>query len=1099
MSFDNNDASLPEEYFNKQHSYKDLFGTNTSLQQHWKSFFTSFSNLGVDEIMNRSNDMMRFLKENGVTYNIYGDPSGLNRPWNLDIVPYLISKEEWLTIEAGLVQRANLFDLILKDVYGDQCLIKEGILPMEIIYNHRGFLRECCGIKLPGKHNLVIYAADIARTNNGKIWILNDRTQAPSGSGYSLENRLAMARIVPELFNGLKVRRLSPYYNAMRNALTAMSPHQKIQPRIVILTPGPSNETYFEHSFLSSHLGFTLVQGDDLMVKDNYVWLKTLGGLEKVDVIVRRVDDEYCDPLELKEDSQLGVPGLLQAVRSGNVSIANPLGSSVVENPGLLPFLPAIAKRLLSEDLKLPTIASWWCGQSNELQYVLDHLSSLVIKRIYRESNNRTSVDATLLTIDELTDLRQKIIAQPHLYVGQEKVDFSSTPAMVNGRLELTHALFRSFAVSDNGSYTVMEGGLTRTSIDKNNIIISNQLGGFSKDTWILSGDESSTLSIKKEQEYVHAQSHATKSDILPSRTAENLFWVGRYTERVLGNARFQRTVMQFVEEANKAFIDDDLNLKQSLLRSLTLHTHTYPGFTGTGSEKKMLDPWKELGDILFDNNRAGSLSNNISSFSRAVHTVRDHWSTDTWRVLREMEEAWQSASAATHKGHYKMLNAVDSLITSMMAFVSLNRESISREQGWNLLDAGRKIEQSLHIISMLRSTLVNKRDDHVEFILQEAVLKSNESLVNYRFKYRAHLQLPLVLDLLLLDPNNPRSLVYQVERLKAYISGLPKINAGHSLAEHERLALEAFTMIKLADKDGLSIADKHTYRYKKLDEFLNKMNNLLHNISNVISKTYLNTHKHNNSYSGKVIFIMQYQITHTTEYEYHQSVSLCHNVAKLILRDTANQLCKKTVVKITPHPDITFEYTDFFGNAVIYFAIQQEHKHLKVTVFSQVEKKPATTATLNFYKGTPWEEIKLLVLEPGDDNFDARQFIPETDITKPNEAILKYAQNSFTPNRSMFDAASELMQRICHDFEFKPGFTTVATPLEVVMKERKGVCQDFAHFAIACIRSLGLPVRYVSGYLETMAPSRQRKTDGRRCFTCLVFSFHSKHWLDRF
>lgn len=828
-----------EEYFNNSYSNNDLFGFNPGLEQNWKTFFTSFSNLGNEEIMNRSQDMMRFLKKNGVTYNIYGDPSGLNRPWNLDIVPFLVSKEEWVLIEAGLIQRANLFDLILKDVYGEQRLIKEGVMPMEIIYNHRGFLRECCGINLPGKHNLVIYAADIARTNNGKIWVLNDRTQAPSGSGYALENRLAMARIVPELFNGLKVRRLSPYYNAMRNALTEMSPQQKEQPRIVILTPGPSNETYFEHSFLSSHLGFTLVQGDDLMVKDNYAWLKTLGGLEKVDVIVRRVDDEYCDPLELKEDSQLGVPGLLQAVRSGNVSIANPLGSSVVENPGLMPFLPAIARKLLSEELKLPTIASWWCGQPKEMQYVLDHLPTLVVKRIFRESSNRTSVDATLLTSEELSDLRLKIIAQPHLYVGQEKVDFSNTPAMVNGKLEPCHALLRCFAVSDNGNYTAMEGGLTRTSLDKNNMVISNQLGGFSKDTWILSGDETSTLGIKKEQEYVHAQKHNTKSDILPSRTAENLFWVGRYTERVLGNARFQRTVMQFVEEANKAFIDDDLNLKQSLLRALTLYTHTYPGFTGTGIEKKLLEPWKELGDILFDSNRAGSLSCNIASFSRAVYAVRDHWSTDTWRVLREMEEAWQNAAAAKHKGHYKMLNAVDSLITSMMAFVSLNRESISREQGWNLLDAGRKIEQSLLIISMLRSTLVSRGEGQVEYILQEAVLKSNESLVNYRFKYRAHLQLPFVLDLLLLDPNNPRSLVYQVERLKAYLSGLPKINVGHALAEHERLALEAFTMIKLADKDILAIADRHTNRYKKLDEFLTKMNMLLHNISNVVSKTY--------------------------------------------------------------------------------------------------------------------------------------------------------------------------------------------------------------------------------------------------------------------
>lgn len=831
--------SYLEQFIDGQHSYDDLFRGNNNLQHYWTTFFNSFKQLGQEEIINRNQDMMRFLKENGVTYNIYDDPSGMNRPWNLDVIPYMISREEWETIESELVQRATLFDLVLKDVYGDRRLLREGILPMEIIYNHPGFLRECCGIKLPGKHNLIVYSADMAISINGKIWILNDRTQAPSGSGYTLENRIAMARIVPELFNNLRVRRLSPFYTALRNALTEIAPHRQQQPRIVILTPGQNNETYFEHSFLSSHLGFTLVQGDDLMVKDNFVWLKSLGGLEKVDVILRRVDDVFCDPLELKEDSQLGVPGLLQAVRAGNVSIANPLGSSVVENPGLIPFLPSIAKYFLGEELKLPTIASWWCGQPKELQYVLDHLSSLVVKRIYRESNNRTSVDATSLGKEQMRQLKERIKAQPHLYVGQEKVDFSSTPAWVNGKLQPCNALFRSFVVSDDTSYTVMEGGLTRTSVDKNNIIISNQLGGFSKDTWVISGEESSSFSIKKEQEYVQEQSRSGMHEFIPSRTAENLFWVGRYAERVLGNARFQRTVMQFVEEANKAFIDNDFNLKKCLLRSLTAYTHTYPGFAGENSNTLVQDPWKELTDLLFDEHRIGSLSYNLTSFYRSVHAVRDHWSTDTWRVIREMDEAWNTAASAKQTSHYKLISAVDNLITSIMAFISLNRESISREQGWNLLDAGRKTEQSLLLVSLLRSTLVNKEDDQVEYIMQEAVLKSMEGLVNYRFKYRVHLKMPLVLDLMLLDPNNPRSLVYQVERLKAYLSGLPKNNGGHALAEHERLALEAFTMIKLAGKDDLAVIDPKTNQYRKLDAFLTNMNMLLHNMYNVVSKTY--------------------------------------------------------------------------------------------------------------------------------------------------------------------------------------------------------------------------------------------------------------------
>ncbi|ULQ51925.1 circularly permuted type 2 ATP-grasp protein [Flavihumibacter fluvii] len=809
------------------------------LQQEWNTFFDSFSQLGHEEIANRSQDIMRFLKENGVTYQMYNDPGGLNRTWNLDIVPFIVDANEWRLIEAGLQQRATLFNLILEDIYGQQRLIKDGILPMEIVYNHNGFLRECCGIRQAGHHQLVIYSADMARSKDGQIWILNDRTQAPSGSGYAWENRMAMARIVPELFNNLKVKRLSPFFHSMRQALTKIAPYTATKPRIVILTPGPSNETYFEHSFLSSHLGFTMVQGDDLMVKDNFVWLKTLGGLEKVDVIMRRVDDVYCDPLELKEDSLLGIPGLLQAVRNGHVSIANPLGSSVIENPGLIPFLPAIAQYFLNEPLKLPTIASWWCGQQQALDYVLDNLSSLVIKRIFRESDKRTSVDATQLDHAALQELKVRIKAQPALYVGQEKVDFSASPSWVNENLESSHALFRGFAVSENGGYTIMNGGLTRTSLDKDNIIISNQLGGFSKDTWILSDEENSVLQIKKDEDHLYDLPVDDKSDYLPSRTGENLFWAGRYAERVLGNARFLRTVLQVVEEANKAFIDNDLNLKASLLTAVTAFTNSYPGFTGKEGRKKMEQPWKELEEVLFDEHRVGGLSHNMAYFLRSLEAIRDHWSGDTWRVIKEMEENWQRAKQLQHKGHYKIHSALDGVITSMMAFVSLNRETISRDRGWVLLDCGRKMEQSMLLIAMFRATLIQKNDEAVEYLLQEAVLNSTESMVNYRFKYKAHLKLPLVLDLLIFDPNNPRSLFYQVEKMKTYLSTLPRINNSQGLSDHERLVLEVFTRINSSGKDELAQVNEKTQTYKNLDNFLTEINGLLYTMYNVVSSTY--------------------------------------------------------------------------------------------------------------------------------------------------------------------------------------------------------------------------------------------------------------------
>ncbi len=825
-----------QHYFSTDYSYDELLGEDGNLRPHWAAFFQSFTELGNPEIQNRHKDVLRMLKENGVTYNIYGDPSGLNRPWKLDLIPFLVTKTEWTMIEAGLTQRAVLLDLLLKDIYGERKLIKNGLLPMDLIYNHAGFIRQCAGIALPGKHNLILYSADMARSPDGKIWIVNDRTQAPSGSGYALENRMAMTRVIPEVFNGLKVRQLSSYFNALRNGLNEIAPQQKQNPRIVILTPGPGNETYFEHSYLSSHLGYTLVQGNDLMVKDNFVWLKTLGGLERVDVILRRVDDVYCDPLELKEDSQLGIPGLLQAVRSGNVSIANPLGSSVLENPGLMPFLQSLSRYFFNEDLIMPTIASWWCGQNKEMNYVLENIQSLVIKRIYRDSMGSSSIDGASLSAQQLSELKQQIKSHPSLYVGQEKVDFSFTPSLVNGKIEPRKVLFRSFLVSNNESYTAMSGGLSRTSADVGNFLISNQLGGISKDTWIISPEPGRKLNANKEQ--IAVEITATNG-MIPSHVAENLFWVGRYIERVLGNARFQRTVMQFVAAGNKLLADDDIQTEKNLLAALTLYTCTYPGFIGDDGAKKLINPWEELKDILFNEKRNGSLKYNFLLFSKSVYAVREHWSTDTWRVLREMEEQIELVEDATGSSHLKMLNTSDSLITSMVAFIGLNRESISRDQGWMMLDTGRKIEQSLLLISMLRSTLVNKFDDEVEYNLQETVLISNESLVNYRYKYRAPIQLPLVLDLMLFDANNPRSLTYQLDRLKAYLFNLPKTNNDNTTSEHDRLITEAYNLLKHADKDQLSLMYNDKSQYINLDNFLSKMYALLSAIPNVISKTY--------------------------------------------------------------------------------------------------------------------------------------------------------------------------------------------------------------------------------------------------------------------
>ena len=838
--------SFLEQYIPTLSSYNELFNPDNTIRPEWQTFFSSLHQLGYSELQTRNEDILRLLKENGVAYNIYNRPSGLNRPWELDPIPQIVTAAEWDVVNSGLVQRATLLDLLLKDIYGAQRLIRDGIIPQEVIYMHPGFLRTCVNIELTGLNHLVLYAADMARGMDGRLWVISDRTQAPSGAGYALENRFAMSSVLPELFHGLNLKRISPYFDTLQAALSGIASHNTDNPRIVILTPGPENETYFEHSYLAAYLGLTLVQGNDLMVKDNYVWLKTIDGLEKVDVILRRVDDVYCDPLELKSDSLLGVPGLVQAVRKKNVSIANPLGSSIVENAGLVPFLPSICKYFLSTELILPSIATWWCGQPREMNYVIEHINSLVIRKIFRNAGGGMSTtDGAALSKMETETLVRDIKENPGLYVGQEKVHFASAPSWLNDKIVAGHSLFRGFLVGHNNSYVAMPGGLTRTNTGDNTIIISNQQGGISKDTWVLSADDEQEKPVMLQ---LHAEPVNKKilKRSLPSHTAENLFWVGRYTERVIHNARLQRTVMQHILQSNKNTSADTAS-EVILLQALTQCTYSYPGFLDTDHpdlvQEKLENPWPELTDVLYNETRSGSLGQNIALLKQAVYSTRNFWSTDTWRVLRQMEDDWQKAKADRHADHLKMITTIDVLNTSMFAFLGMNRESVRREQGWNIMDMGRKLEQSLFLITLIQSVFQKKQDDPVQHDLLESTMLAGQSLITYRYTYRDHLQLPMALELLMLDINYPKSLAYLVEKIKRYISLLPNDTVEVAHGNTQRHIHEAELLLKITDIMELSKPDPQNDKYTLLQQFLEKLYFLLAETSTLVSKTYF---KHN-------------------------------------------------------------------------------------------------------------------------------------------------------------------------------------------------------------------------------------------------------------
>lgn len=815
--------------------YDEMYANEIKALPYWERFMAALDKMGTENLELRRREAQRLLRENGVTYNVYGDSQNLTRPWRLDPVPLLISSEEWVVIESGLKERAELLDLILKDIYGKQTLLKKGLLPAELVFGHEGFLHPCVGALQKQKHHLTIYSANLARGPNGRMWILDDRAQAPSGSGYALENRTVMTRVLPDIFRQTQVHRLSGFFKYLHKGLVDIAPHKKDDPRIVILTPGPLNETYFEHAYLAAHLGYTLVQGGDLTVRDGKVWLKSLAGLQPVDVILRRVDDSFCDPLELRNESKLGVAGLLEAVRRGNVAIANPLGSSVLENPALMAFLPRLARYFLNDDLKLPSIATWWCGQARERDFVLQNIDSLVIKPINRGMGNH-AVFGGILSNKEKDYLRSQIIAKPHNFIGQEQVSFSTLPAFIDHKIEPRNAVLRSFVVAGNEGYDVMPGGLTRVARQKDNFIVSNQAGGISKDTWVLAAEPDQPVSLwtqPKRNQLIDAD-----TDALTSRAADNLFWVGRHLERTEAVTRLLRVILIKFREVFEFKEPHDEACLHVLLRTLTQVTGTYPGFIKC-DEKFIKAPETELISLVKDGFRRGSLTANIQAFFQAAFSIRDLWSQDTWRSVDNIQRRWQQRTSNVDLGIEQLPLHLDDLLTGIVAFTGLTSESMTREAAWLMLDSGRRLERALALISLLRSTLALRHEDVLQNQVLESVLVATDSLTIYQRRYRSYIQLPLVLELLLLDEAHPRSIAFQLNQLSVHISALPKSKKKSQITAEERAILKAYTDLKLSNVLELTQVNEDDGVYQQFEELLANTTDLLWRLSELIAEAY--------------------------------------------------------------------------------------------------------------------------------------------------------------------------------------------------------------------------------------------------------------------
>lgn len=720
--------------------YDEMSDVGGAPREHWRGLLDRLDSLDSADARCRIELSRRLIVDNGVTYNVYADPKGADRPWDLDPLPLVIAPQEWRQIEAGIMQRADLLNRVLEDLYGPQRLLMEGLAPAELAFGHPNFLWPCHGAVPRGGRWLHIYAVDLARAPDGRWWVLADRTQAPSGAGYALENREILEQVLPEAYRDLGVRRVRDVFAELRGGVLGTVDEEV--PLAVILTPGPYNETYFEHAYLSRQLGWPLVEGHDLTVRDTTVFLKTLGGLRRVHAILRRLDDDFCDPLELRSDSALGIPGLLGAVRAGRVAVANALGSGVLESAGWLGFLPGIGERLLGEPLQLPSVATWWCGEQPALAYVIDNLERLVIKPVY--PNQRFEpVFARELGDMERARLIARLKARPYAYVAQEYIALSqapmwrSSPALEFNRRALT---IRVYAIASEHGYRVMPGGLARVAHEGAIDVVSAQRGGGSKDIWVLAD----SVTRENDPSSPTQRSATAQHDEIPSRLVENLYWLGRYAVRCGDKARVLRSTIGVRVDA--AAFSHALAIVRA---QRAIGADTDPA-TALHDE---LDPFGLVADV--------------RRLAWSAAQVRGRLSERYWRTVVGLQRQLQEVCASNEDPR----EALERLLVSLAALRGFAAEDMARDEGWLLMRLGRRIER-LHFMATLLARQLESpaaaRPRELEWLLDVC-----DSMIAYRSRYSAAPQLGSVLRLLLRDAMHPSSVRFQARGASADLAAL--------------------------------------------------------------------------------------------------------------------------------------------------------------------------------------------------------------------------------------------------------------------------------------------------------------------------------------
>jgi uncharacterized circularly permuted ATP-grasp superfamily protein/uncharacterized alpha-E superfamily protein len=826
--------------------FDELAAPDGTPRRGWASLLGALDRFVDTDLGHAQREVARLLEDDNVTYtpspasarsvvDAPVDPAVVAhltepRPWRLDPVPLVLDDRDWAGLEAGVVQRAELLDAVLADLYGPRRLLASGDIPPAAVLDHAEYLRPVVGTEALANQRLFLLAADLGRDAAGGWKVMADRTQAPSGAGYAMQNRRVVSRVMPEIYHAANLHRLTPFFQAMRTALVEAAPPTVEDPRVVVLSPGPHSETAFDQAFMASLLGFPLLEGSDLTVRDGRVWLRGLSKLEQVDVVLRRVDSVWADPLELRPGSRLGTTGLLECVRQGTVSVVNTLGSGILENPALLPFLPQLSERLLGQPLRLPSVDTWWCGDPASLSHVLVHLDELVVRPISRDAGR--SVLGSALTREQRTRLVARIQAAPHRFVGQEVLPLSSAPTTLAERLVPRNVVLRSFVVRSGSSYTPMLGGLARVADEagtRSGPFVTAPDGGLAKDVWVVSSEPVVSTRVvvpRQAAERTRPAASAAPATMVP-RVLSDLFWFGRYAERA-------EDLLRLVLATRTLAIETDLDTTHGhtlevMLQAITHVSTTYPGFL---ESRTALMP--ELRAMLLDRHRSGTAAQSLAALSLAAQGVRDQLSEDVWMVMADIERALAALAANPYDQGLQLSDASERVLSGLLALAGIISENMIRDPGWYMLDSGRGLERALQVVALLRFTVTRQRSPESDRMVRESVLTAAESIVTYRRRYRSRSGTDALVELLVVDQHNPRSVAYQLTRIQADLRALP---ISSPTARPLRLLDTLVETVRTADPASLVAAAEG--RRPSLEQFLADLHDQLHDLSEAIRTQY--------------------------------------------------------------------------------------------------------------------------------------------------------------------------------------------------------------------------------------------------------------------